>query len=372
MTAVILKKGDKIQKKNASGSVMNEYTLTSDFKPEGGRSESATAVDRTGNKFFVKKLSNYSFPSPDMRRRSKASEETYQRSLAYVQHQANIYQKLEPFARGGTLVIRDYFEILGSFGYSVFPFIANHNVKVHELPMGERLQILKLTAQGVQNLHNIGIVHSDLKPQNVLLEKNASGHYTPKIIDFDDSFFENKTPLPSDLIADEKYYSPELAIYYFSEGKKSYDVDAECITKKIDVFTLGILFCDFLTGKRPNPCKADQTVFSTVFENIPKGGGLKSLKGKQVLTIPSTDTTGKTIPNRIQEIVNKMLLPWYEDRPTMIQVVANLSMASVAPATPKVGKKWKCKNCGTLNDLSSFRCKGCSEIKPLNPEYVNN
>ena len=56
----------------------------------------------------------------------------------------------------------------------------------------------------------------------------------------------------------------------------------------------------------------------------------------------------------------------------MIQVVANLSMASVAPATPKVGKKWKCKNCGTLNDLSSFRCKGCSEIKPLNPEYVNN
>lgn len=357
-----LKKGDKI----------NTYTLTSDFKAEGGRSESASAVDNAGNKYFVKKLTNYSFPPEEMRRKSKSSEDTYQRSLKYVQHQIDIYEKLTPFAQGGTLVLRNHFEIIGCFGYSVFPYVKDNHVKVHELPMEERLRILKLTAQGVLNLHKIGLVHADLKPQNVLLEKNVSG-YSPKIIDFDDSFFENATPSPTDLIADEKYYSPELAIYYFSEGKKSFDVDKSCITKKIDVFTLGILFCEFLTGKKPSPCKKEQTIFGSVFEAIPKGMGLKSLKGKQVLTIPETDIAGNPIPIRVQEIVNNMLFPWYEDRPSMTQVLANLSMAgmSVKPDKPKLDKKWKCKKCGTLNDLKDFRCKKDGEIRPLNPEYVN-
>lgn len=361
--AAILKKGDKISK----------YTLTSDFKAEGGRSESASAVDNAGNKYFVKKLSNYSFPPEDMRRKSRSSEDTYQRSLEYVNHQVAIYEKLAPFAHGGTLLLRNHFEIIGCFGYSVFPYVKDNDVKVHELPMKERLSILKLTAQGVQNLHTIKIVHADLKPQNVLLEKNTLGHYSPKIIDFDDSFFEGATPSPADLIADEKYYSPELAIYYFSEGKKSYDVDKSCITRKIDVFTLGILFCDFLTGKKPSPCEDDQTIYGSVFNAIPEGKGLKSLKGMQVLTVPETDIAGNRIPNKIREIVNRMLLPWYEDRPTMMEVLLNLSMAglSVEPDKPKLEKKWKCKKCGTLNELKDFRCKNDGELRPLNPEYVN-
>lgn len=379
MAIIILKKGDKIQKKNASGTVDNEYTLTSDFKAEGGRSESATAVDRKGNKFFVKKLSNYNFPPDDMRRRSKASEETYQRSLKYVQHQGIIYQKLAPYAQGGTLVIRDYAEVLGCFCYSIFPYVENQKVIVHNLPMKDRIALLKLTAIGLQNLHKEKIVHADLKPNNIIIGKNTSGKYAPKIIDFDDSFFDGKTPPPSELIADENYYSPELAIYYFSEGKKSFDIDASCITRMTDIFTLGIIFCNFLTGKKPNPCKGDQPIYASIFDEVPKDKGLKSLKGKQVLSIPRTDTSGNAIPDKIQNLVNRMLLPWYEDRPSISEVIGILSMVNIYdhPAKPKTEPKaepkttlrWKCKKCGKVNDNNKMRCN-CGELKGLNPDYV--
>ncbi len=369
MAVIVLKEGDKIQKINAYGTVENEYVLTSDFKPHGGaRSESATAVDKNGKLFFVKKLTNYVFATDEMRKRSEATEKQHQRALNYIKQQAEIYEKLESFARGGSLVVRDCTVIVGSFCYNIFPYIENQNVKVHDLPMEERLGILRLTAMGIQNLHRKGIIHADLKPQNVMFERSALGHYSSKIIDFDDSFFEGKTPSPAELIATEEYYSPELAIYYFSEGKKSFGVDASCITRKTDIFTLGVIFCNFLTGKLPTPCEIGKPIYGPIFEAVPKGKDLKSLSKIGILSIPKSDTKGNAIPERIQSIVNKMLLPWYEDRPSIVEVCNTLSMVGTqTPSKPK--KQWKCE-CGAVNDLGCFRC-GCGRIRPLNPKYVN-
>ena len=373
MAVKLLKKGDVIRKVNESGSILNEYRLTSDFSTFGGaRSESATAVDKDGRLYFVKKLTNYVFASDPKMMGNPATKKQHERAREYVNHQAEVYQKLEGFTLGGTLVVRDCAVIEGNFCYNIFPYVENQDVKVCELPMDERLRIVRLAAQGIQNLHRQDIVHADLKPQNVLLERGKSGHYTPKIIDFDDSFFEGNTPLPTDLVSTEEYYSPELAIYYFSEGKKSFGVDATCITRKTDIFTLGVIFCGFLTGGMPEQCEAGSPIYGPILNAIPKRGSLKNLKGKEILTIPEKDAKGNPIPAKVRDIVNKMLLPWYEERPTITEVCSSLSMAgaSVSPVKLKPIKRWKCKHCDTVNDLNKFVCCKCRKFKPLNPEYV--
>lgn len=379
MAVIVLKNGDKIQKQNASGVVVDEYVLTSDFKSNGGgRSESATAVNKEGHPFFVKKLMGYAFASDPEMLKKPATRKQHDKAEAYVKQQAEIYSALSGYAQGGTLVIRDYAEVIGCFCYNVFPFINNQNVKVHDLPMADRIRIAKQTAQGVQTLHKANVVHADLKPQNVLLIKNTLGQYTPKIIDFDDSFFEGKTPLPADLISTEEYYSPELAVYFLIEDekiRKKYGITANSITRKTDVFTLGLIFCDFFTGKLPNPCEPGDYPYGAIFKAVPKNKGLNDMKRKQVLTLPERDIKGNPIPGRIRDLINRMLLPWYEDRPSMMEISVILSMATAEPspegragATSKRG--WKCKSCGNVNGMNNFRCR-CGEPRGLNPDIVN-
>lgn len=51
-------------------------------------------------------------------------------------------------------------------------------------------QILKAVAV----LHREGIVHGDLKPQNIFLHKISNSHTLVKVGDFGDSFYQNVGP----------------------------------------------------------------------------------------------------------------------------------------------------------------------------------
>jgi serine/threonine protein kinase len=109
--------------------------------------------------------------------------------------------KISPNQRG---IIKNLLEII--LHYNTCPYLINsidyeidHNVKKIYMPLGlcnttrlykYKVDIVKILYQiclGVKYLHDLSIVHGDIKPSNILLFKN-NGEYTVKLSDFNLSY----------------------------------------------------------------------------------------------------------------------------------------------------------------------------------------
>jgi len=116
----------------------------------------------------------------------------------------------------------------------------------------EKQMVLKVAIGSLQTLHSQHIVHADLKLTNIMLVKKSSGTYASKIIDFDGAFFEDDVPLDS-ITGTVNYYSPELAIYSSNEDPEFREKFRSMISTKSDIFTMGIVLHEYLTGVKPEP-----------------------------------------------------------------------------------------------------------------------
>jgi serine/threonine-protein kinase len=114
--------------------------------------------------------------------------------------------------------------------------------RVSRIDVVPALQLLRQVAHALDVAHGAGIVHRDLKPQNIFLTWGADGETTPKLLDFgmakllDDSTTVHTvtgTPVGTPL-----YMSPEQAL-----GGK--------VDGRADVYALGVLTHELLTGQRP-------------------------------------------------------------------------------------------------------------------------
>jgi serine/threonine-protein kinase len=113
--------------------------------------------------------------------------------------------------------------------------------KVAGMPQPERqaARLLETLARAVHYLHQRGILHRDLKPNNVLL--TADG--TPKIADFGLAkvLDADSGPSRSDtLLGTPSYMAPEQAAG-----------DAKKVGASADVYSLGAILYELLTGRAP-------------------------------------------------------------------------------------------------------------------------
>jgi eukaryotic-like serine/threonine-protein kinase len=103
------------------------------------------------------------------------------------------------------------------------------------------LQLLRPIADALDAAHAAGVVHRDLKPQNVFLSWESSGETVPKLLDFGmakllgDSAVHTVSGVP---IGTPLYMSPEQA-----RGEK--------VDGRSDVYALGVLCHEMLTGQVP-------------------------------------------------------------------------------------------------------------------------
>ena len=102
--------------------------------------------------------------------------------------------------------------------------------------------IMKTAAAALNTVHINGIIHSDIKKENILLVKNKTGHYVAKLVDFDSSYPSNEKKYPGGFV-----FSPELADYFDEEEDE--ELKAELLKKisvKTDIFSLGSCFYYYL------------------------------------------------------------------------------------------------------------------------------
>ena len=116
----------------------------------------------------------------------------------------------------------------------------------HRLGIGARLDLFIQVCQAIQHAHQKGIIHGDIKPSNIMVALQ-DGVPVPKVIDFGiakatEVRLTDRLRFTSyaQLIGTPAYMSPEQA-----------DVSWLDIDTRSDIYSLGVLFYELLTGKTP-------------------------------------------------------------------------------------------------------------------------
>ncbi len=119
------------------------------------------------------------------------------------------------------------------------------------LPLEEALRLTRLITAAVAYAHNRGVIHCDLKPDNVML--NLDGQ--PILTDFGISKFVSGERLTStnDILGTPHYMSPE-------QGSGRWKIDA-----RTDVYSLGVMLYELTTGRLPF---TGDTSMSIMFKHI--------------------------------------------------------------------------------------------------------
>jgi serine/threonine-protein kinase len=103
------------------------------------------------------------------------------------------------------------------------------------------LQLLRPIAEALDAAHAAGVVHRDLKPQNIFLTWGPHGETIPKLLDFGMAKLLGDSPirtLSGTPMGTPLYMSPEQA-----RGEK--------VDGRSDVYALGVLTHELLTGRLP-------------------------------------------------------------------------------------------------------------------------
>jgi serine/threonine protein kinase len=111
--------------------------------------------------------------------------------------------------------------------------------EVFNLPISDKMEIIKELTELVFAIHKVGVVHGDIKLSNFLFSKNKD-KIKPNLIDFDQCFFEVDYPYRSQIVYSMYYFAPEVHMY--REGS------INCVNSAIDVYSLGVVFYEILSG----------------------------------------------------------------------------------------------------------------------------
>jgi serine/threonine-protein kinase len=108
--------------------------------------------------------------------------------------------------------------------------------KYYPIPVDEALDIMRQITAAISHAHHNGIIHRDIKPQNILIDKEG----TVKITDFGIALALSATNITQTnaVLGSVHYLSPEQA-----RGGMA--------NKKSDIYSLGIVMFELLTGRLP-------------------------------------------------------------------------------------------------------------------------
>jgi serine/threonine protein kinase len=236
----------------------------------------------------------------------------------FMAHQHEIKRRVEadPAVKGSCYQFIEFFEHRETkFGRElrefcqVFEFIDASKTLTNKLDSRADVSwrdltiFAKVLALGIHGLHNVGIVHTDLKPDNIILIPDSSigTGYRLRVIDLDWAIFKDRQAPwhgKQGYVGTPGYLSPEHV-----QGKVPLPAS--------DVFTTGIMLSQVLAGRHPF---AHALGDDAAYARAVKRGDGAAIQIDEPLD-------GKCDMAFVQRILNATLDPDPSRRPTMRQVV---------------------------------------------------
>lgn len=241
---------------------------------------------QTGQIVALKDLDKYRFPTNKFLREL--------RFLLSLQHPNIVTFRAIEHSNRGRYLVMDYCE-----GGTLRTWMESDS----PLSCQQKLRLITEVLAGLHHAHSRGIVHCDIKPDNILLNLRPSGPIA-RISDFGIARFTQEMMEDSDNTGSPAYMAPERFYGQYNIGS--------------DIYAVGIMLFELLVGDRP-------------FSGSP--GDLMSAHLNQRVEIPNQ------VPSHLQRVISKALekLPArrYHTATDMLQAikVAVASMKSSEKST---------------------------------------
>jgi serine/threonine-protein kinase len=177
------------------------------------------------------------------------------------------------------------------------------------LPIGEAVEIVVQVCRGLRQAHEEGLVHRDLKPANLFLVSRIDGARLVKILDFG---IAKHRPQEGDqqtraesFIGTPAYASPEQIR------------DASKVDARSDVYALGVILYELLSGRRPFEAESDSEL------------------GHRILyAAPAPLSVAKPgLPKLLCDLVHRTISRDREERPQSVRAL-ELELAPFAVSSP--------------------------------------
>jgi serine/threonine-protein kinase len=134
--------------------------------------------------------------------------------------------------------------------------------KMGQLSAGQAISIAKQVSEGLSEAHQLGVVHRDLKPQNIMVDEEGNA----RIMDFGiaRSIKGKGITGAGVMIGTPEYMSPEQV-----EGKE--------VDQRSDIYSLGVILYEMVTGRVPFEGDTPFTIGMKHKSEIPKDPTRRSI-----------------------------------------------------------------------------------------------
>ena len=233
------------------------YIQETDFVNSGAGTATWCIASKDGKKYFIKSFleitlldeetaKNLPAPMAEAKRKScvqfRIRKERLYNKLNEIQNGVFIYPKELLVYNGHFCAVTDYIE---SF---------EESNKIHKFTPRRKTILMRTIVLALKDLSDNHIVHSDLKPDNIIITYNQKKKPQLKIIDFDSGFFEDAPPHNvNEYHGDMVYFAPESMVFMQAEGES--DIRLTCA---VDKFAMGLIlhqmWCGMLPEFNKNEC----------------------------------------------------------------------------------------------------------------------
>lgn len=315
--------------------IIHGYELTSEWK--NSTCGKIAQAKKGGKRYFLKMYQTPVYPIDNGSLTPRAIEENKKNFNAFTARRIRVNNLIRPLAgEGGNIIIpceefmiENHFAEASEFVEGAIPKEEMIEL-LGTLSMETKKLLMKTAAGALASIHSKGIVHCDLKLQNLLLVRNRAGNYVAKLLDFDGSF-----PLddrPEDMVGTIDYYSPELGTYGDAEDDR--EELAKLVTEKTDIFSLGLIYHFYLSGEFPEAVSLTER--------------LQKRKDKGKIIYPwvalvngcELQLSSKITNPAYISLISDMLSLKPEDRPTALEVLKRLNACDTDSSEPVLQDPW--------------------------------
>ncbi|HEX3757585.1 MAG TPA: protein kinase [Kofleriaceae bacterium] len=130
-----------------------------------------------------------------------------------------------------------------------------------ELTLEQKVMLVRGAAEGVHAAHSEGIIHRDVKPSNIMVERGDDGELRPCVMDFGlaRSAQDASETMTGAVVGTPRYMSPEQA-----QGATSK------LDRRADVYSLGATLYHLLTGQPVFPGETVAEVIHQLIDDEPR------------------------------------------------------------------------------------------------------